>query len=54
MADNEDLHSWFQPRSGDLLYLDERLRQCPKCGEASLVRQEGCDVCVSCAYSKCG
>jgi ribonucleoside-diphosphate reductase alpha chain len=33
---------------------DARLRQCPKCGEASLVRQEGCDVCVSCAYSKCG
>jgi len=33
---------------------EARMRQCPKCGEASLVRQEGCDVCVSCAYSKCG
>ncbi|HET9149997.1 MAG TPA: LAGLIDADG family homing endonuclease [Alphaproteobacteria bacterium] len=33
---------------------EARLRQCPKCGEASLVRQEGCDVCLSCAYSKCG
>jgi ribonucleoside-diphosphate reductase alpha chain len=33
---------------------DARMRQCPKCGEASLVRQEGCDVCMSCAYSKCG
>jgi ribonucleoside-diphosphate reductase alpha chain len=31
-----------------------RLRQCPKCGEASLSRQEGCDTCVSCGYSKCG
>jgi ribonucleoside-diphosphate reductase alpha chain len=30
------------------------LRQCPKCGEAGLVRQEGCDVCLSCDYSKCG
>ncbi len=33
---------------------DARFRQCPKCAQASLVRQEGCDVCVSCAYSKCG
>jgi len=29
-------------------------RQCPKCAQASLVRQEGCDVCTSCGYSKCG
>ncbi|MEK9725279.1 MAG: ribonucleoside-diphosphate reductase, adenosylcobalamin-dependent, partial [Rhodospirillaceae bacterium] len=29
-------------------------RQCPKCGQTSLVRQEGCDTCTSCAYSKCG
>jgi len=28
-------------------------RQCPKCGEASLIRQENCDVCVSCGYSTC-
>jgi ribonucleoside-diphosphate reductase alpha chain len=31
-----------------------RLRQCPKCGEAALLRIEGCDQCTSCAYSKCG
>ena len=30
-----------------------RLRQCPKCAEAALIRQEGCDVCTSCTYSKC-
>ena len=30
-----------------------RLRQCPKCGEAALMRQENCDVCTSCGYSKC-
>src|SRR5262245_39528945 len=30
------------------------LRQCPKCGEAALIRIEGCDQCTSCAYSKCG
>ena len=52
-------HAW--PRAGDRLELrsgsaggDARFRQCPKCGQASVVRQEGCDVCVSCAYSKCG
>ena len=30
------------------------LRQCPKCGQAALIRQEDCDVCTSCGYSKCG
>jgi len=33
---------------------DARYRQCPKCGQASLIKQEGCDSCLSCAYSKCG
>jgi ribonucleoside-diphosphate reductase alpha chain len=28
-------------------------RQCPKCGQASLVREEGCDNCRPCGYSKC-
>jgi ribonucleoside-diphosphate reductase alpha chain len=28
-------------------------RQCPKCGSPSLIRQEGCDICTSCDYSKC-
>jgi len=31
-----------------------RLRQCPKCGEAALLRIENCDQCTSCGYSKCG
>ena len=31
-----------------------RLRQCPKCGVAALLRQEGCDTCTACGYSKCG
>ena len=30
------------------------LRPCPKCGSASLLRQEGCDLCTSCGHSKCG
>jgi ribonucleoside-diphosphate reductase alpha chain len=33
---------------------DVRFRQCPKCGQASLIKQEGCDSCLSCNYSKCG
>src|SRR5262249_553985 len=35
-----------RPRAG--------FRQCPKCGEAALIRLEGCDQCTSCDYSKCG
>ncbi len=38
----------LQKAVGDTAY-----RQCPKCGAASLIRQEGCDVCLSCGYSKC-
>jgi ribonucleoside-diphosphate reductase alpha chain len=33
---------------------DGRFRQCPKCGSLSLIRQEDCDTCTSCGYSKCG
>jgi len=29
-------------------------RQCPKCGAAALIEQEGCDLCTSCGYSRCG
>ena len=29
-------------------------RQCPKCAQQSLSRQEGCDTCIGCGYSKCG
>lgn len=31
-----------------------RMRGCPRCGAASLVRKEGCDSCIECGYSKCG
>jgi ribonucleoside-diphosphate reductase alpha chain len=30
------------------------MAQCPKCGEAALIRVENCDQCTSCGYSKCG
>ncbi|MCC3304124.1 adenosylcobalamin-dependent ribonucleoside-diphosphate reductase [Sneathiella sp. HT1-7] len=29
------------------------LRQCPQCGEAGLLRIEGCDTCTACGFSKC-
>jgi ribonucleoside-diphosphate reductase alpha chain len=44
--------------AGDALLTDQRRRpaglaQCPKCGQAALIRIEGCDQCTSCDYSKC-
>lgn len=30
-----------------------RARFCPRCGDASFVKMEGCDTCLACAYSKC-
>ncbi len=29
-------------------------RFCPRCGSPSLIRQEDCDGCLTCGYSKCG
>ena len=47
--------AWRPGGAGAALPLaGSRLRQCPKCGEAALIRLEGCDQCTSCAYSKCG
>ncbi|GAB6051844.1 ribonucleotide reductase N-terminal alpha domain-containing protein [Magnetospira thiophila] len=31
-----------------------RARHCPKCNQPTLIKQEGCDSCTSCGYSKCG
>jgi ribonucleoside-diphosphate reductase alpha chain len=30
-----------------------RLRGCPRCGERAMIRQEGCETCTSCGFSKC-
>jgi len=29
-------------------------RQCSSCGEHSVIRMDGCDICTSCGSSKCG
>ena len=34
--------------------MQQRMAQCPKCGQAALIRLEGCDQCTNCDYSKCG
>ena len=44
--------------AGETLLTDQRARpgglaQCPKCGQAALIRIEGCDQCTNCDYSKC-
>jgi ribonucleoside-diphosphate reductase alpha chain len=44
--------------AGNALISDQRspaprMAQCPKCGQAALIRIEGCDQCTSCDYSKC-
>ena len=40
--------------SGRSSFASPGFRQCPKCAQLSLLRQEGCDSCTSCGYSKCG
>jgi ribonucleoside-diphosphate reductase alpha chain len=40
--------------NGDQNRLPAGMAQCPKCGEAALIRIENCDQCTSCGYSKCG
>jgi ribonucleoside-diphosphate reductase alpha chain len=29
------------------------VRTCPRCSAAGFVKQEGCDTCLTCGYSKC-
>jgi ribonucleoside-diphosphate reductase alpha chain len=48
--DNEQANVSDPPRA----VMPTRLRQCPKCGEAALIRIENCDQCTNCDYSKCG
>ncbi len=40
--------------TGSALEARQRPSQCPRCGNASLLRQEGCALCSDCGYSNCG
>lgn len=40
--------------AGDPTMPNAGLKGCPRCGERGMVRQEGCETCTSCGYSKCG
>ena len=51
-ADNSKIVSLKDASHKDVVR-DKRLRACPKCGTYALMRQEGCDSCTSCGYSKC-
>ncbi len=42
------------PSPHDLPVEGARARFCPRCNDASFVKMEGCDSCLSCGYSKCG
>ena len=43
-----------QPRRAAVMGAGPRLGQCPRCGQAALIHQEGCAQCTNCGYSKCG
>ncbi len=47
-------HPLVERQVVNLVEAPARMGQCPKCGEAALVRAEGCDQCTNCDYSKCG
>lgn len=46
-------HQDFSNSLGDEPDESLRLRPCPKCGQLAVFRQEGCDTCTACGYSRC-
>lgn len=56
--DSESINTW---KNGVSRALKQYIKdgqsakvKCPNCGEASLVYQSGCPICMSCGFSKCG
>ena len=49
--------SLAEPRMAQALAIaagEARGRTCPRCGSPALIRQEGCDTCIACGFSRCG
>ena len=53
MTDTGFLKAEAKPQLALAVNDEKRAQQCPRCGEAALIFQEGCSTCLSCGYSKC-
>jgi ribonucleoside-diphosphate reductase alpha chain len=54
LRDTDNLELEFNKKKQLAYAKESNLGQCSQCGSAGLIRQEGCDLCSSCGYSKCG
>jgi ribonucleoside-diphosphate reductase alpha chain len=54
LKDPKNLELEFNKKSKVVNFTESVAIQCSQCGSASLIKQEGCDLCTSCGYSKCG
>ena len=54
LKDSDNLELEFNKKKQLVNAKGDSFSQCPQCGSASVIRQEGCDLCSSCGYSKCG
>ena len=53
LKDSDNLELEFNKKKQVINAEEANFSQCPQCGSASMIRQEGCDLCSSCGYSKC-
>ena len=53
LKDSNNLELEFNKKKQVVNAEEANFSQCPQCGTASMIRQEGCDFCSSCGYSKC-
>ena len=53
LKDSNNLELEFNKKKQVVNAEEANFSQCTQCGSASMIRQEGCDLCSSCGYSKC-
>ena len=53
LKDSDNLELEFNKKKQVVNAEEANFSQCTQCGSASMIRQEGCDLCSSCGYSKC-